>query len=190
MLKLRRRGSHDCNQLGEKVNKKIIKSESQNDLGWTGLLRHVQSHEAVLDLDLLFSYMWGMLTHPLSRCSGMWETWETWLIVKVEVKNSLSTSAFSMPNADTSPFSFIRWCHELATWRRVLVPGRFLHCCDDHDCDVCVSLSLLFQASLLYSPFQSLVITQLTFNKAEVTYPSPTRGDTLSLVCLFWPIYR
>lgn len=52
MLKLRRRGSHDCNQLEEKVNKKIIKSESQNDLGWIGLLRHVQSHEAVLDLDL------------------------------------------------------------------------------------------------------------------------------------------
>ena len=141
MLKLRRRGSHDCNQLGEKVNKKIIKSESQNDLGWTGLLRHVQSHEAVLDFDLLFSYMWGMLPHPPSRCSGMWETWETWLIVKAEAKNSLSTSAFSMPNADTSPFSFIRWCHELATWHRVLVPGRFLHCCDDHDCDVCVSLS-------------------------------------------------
>lgn len=31
-------------------------------------------------------------------------------------------------------------CHEIATWHRVLMPGRFLYCCGDHDRDA-VSMS-------------------------------------------------
>jgi len=42
-------------------------------------------------------------------------------------------------------------CHKLATQHRVLWPGRFLYCCDDHDHVVCLSICLLSKASLLYS---------------------------------------
>lgn len=41
-------------------------------------------------------------------------------------------------------------CHKLATRHRILVPGRFLYCCDEHGHDA-VSLCLLSKASLLYS---------------------------------------
>jgi len=43
-----------------------------------------------------------------------------------------------------------RRCRELATRCRILMPGRFLYCCEDHDHDT-VSFCLLSKAIFLYS---------------------------------------
>jgi len=70
-------------------------------------LVHIHSHEAVSNLHCFYNGEdFGPQFPP--RGSGMWEVWESWLPVKTQVKNSLSTSAPSISVVVSSPFSFIR----------------------------------------------------------------------------------
>lgn len=68
---------------------------------------HIQPREVVLDL--ICSYSRRSFSPPAPpRRSGAQEAWETWLPMKCEAKNSLSTSAFSMSVQTSSPSSFVR----------------------------------------------------------------------------------
>lgn len=72
-----------------------------------------------------------MLSQFPPKSSGMWEMWESQLPVRTEIKNSLSTSDFSMYIEANCPFSFIQaGTHSLAClfWPTYRIPSFHIPC--------------------------------------------------------------